>query len=245
MIIQHAECEPPGTIGDVISERGLVPQIVRTDLGENVPLSADNMDGLIIMGGSMAVYEQDQFPFLSHEIALIKSAVQQGIPILGICLGGQLVSEALGGKVYKGEKQEIGWHPIYITADAADDPLLRQLETFKAPASQNFCGFSWHGDYFTLPERAVRLAYSDACEFHAIRFGSNVYALQWHPEISGGTIDIWLDEFETDFNATGLDVHALLDDTVRLAGFQRRAAKQIGNRWVDLVLDGATSRDAS
>ena len=184
----------------------------------------------------MAVYEQDTYPFLTDEINLIKSAVAANIPVLGICLGGQLVSAALGGEVYKGEKKEIGWHPIYITPAAADDPLFSKLETFKTAFSPNFVGFSWHGDYFTLPTHAALLAYSDLCECHAIRYGISVYALQFHPEISAATVDTWLEEFAEDFASSGLDSKKLLEDTNRFADAQRQAALEIGRCWLDLVL---------
>jgi len=236
LIIQHAGCEPIGTIGQVFDQNSISQHTVRTDLGDTIPTTISSFDGIVIMGGSMGVYEQDIYPFLTDEINLIKSAVAANIPVLGICLGGQLVSAALGGKVYKGEKKEIGWHPIYITPAATDDPLFSKLETFKTAFSPNFVGFSWHGDYFTLPTDAVLLAYSDMCECHAIRYGTNVYALQFHPEISPETVKTWLEEFAEDFASSGLDSKDLLEDTTRFADAQRQAALEIGRRWLALVV---------
>ena len=235
LIIQHAGCEPVGTVGEVFDRNSVDTRIVRTDLGDEVPLTVDGIDGLVIMGGSMGVYEQDTYPFLTREITLIKEAVRANIPILGICLGGQLVSAALGGEVYVGAKKEIGWHSIYITPAGQDDPLFGKIDSFKICSNPNFVGFSWHGDYFTLPDGAVRLAYSDLCECHAIRYGTHTYGIQFHPEIAASTVEVWLSEFDEDFASSDLDRDAILADTARYAEAQRRAAIEISGRWLDLL----------
>jgi GMP synthase (glutamine-hydrolysing) len=124
--------------------------------------------GLIVMGGPMGVYEEARFPFLRRERNLIERALADRVPVLGICLGSQLLASALGAPVRKGLRKEIGWHPVYLEDAAGDDPLFRETPV-------EFDAFHWHGDVFDLPTGAVRLAHSSLTEYQAFRYGENAY----------------------------------------------------------------------
>ncbi|MBI4460511.1 MAG: gamma-glutamyl-gamma-aminobutyrate hydrolase family protein [Acidobacteria bacterium] len=140
--------------------------------------------GLIIMGGPMGVYEADRYPFLRDELELIRRTADQGLPVLGICLGAQLIAAALGARVYPGPRKEIGWYPVEVMAE---DELTARLPP-------RFPAFHWHGDTFDLPDGAVRLFRSDLYENQGFRWGKNVCAIQFHFEISKGMVEDWLED---------------------------------------------------
>jgi GMP synthase-like glutamine amidotransferase len=144
----------------------------------------DEVAGLIVMGGPMGVYEADQYPFLHDVCRLIADVVRRKRPVLGVCLGAQLLASALGGRVYKGPAQEIGFGSVELTAEAGQDPIFRAL-------SGSIPVFHWHGDTFDLPENALLLAKNANYEHQAFRFGENAYGLQFHVEVDLGTWKEW------------------------------------------------------
>src|SRR5262249_22554762 len=144
----------------------LSARYVRSFAGKPVPQTLDDA-GLIVMGGPMGVYEADRYPFLRQEMALIERAVGDGKPVLGVCLGSQLLAAALGADVYKGPQKEIGWYPITLSEAGARDRLL-------AGVPRTFIGYSWHGDVFAVPPGATGLASSELTACQAFRFAANV-----------------------------------------------------------------------
>ncbi len=133
----------------------------------------------------MGVYEDDVYPFIKAELRLIRSALAQRCPVLGICLGAQLLARAAGAQVYKGEAKEIGWFNVSLTAEGRGDKLLLGLP-------DAFIVFQWHGDTFTTPPRAVNLAGSELFERQLIRVGANAYGIQFHLEVDEPMIKEWL-----------------------------------------------------
>ncbi len=150
------------------------------DLGQ--PLSLDGYTGVIIMGGPQSANDRD--PGLMAEMRLIEEAVEGGLPIMGVCLGAQLIAKALGARVYKNAEKEIGWAPVYFTEAAKDDPVFGR---FASPTTF----FHWHGETFDLPEGAEWLAYSDLTRHQAFLYGRNVYGVQFHQEIQDEMIVDW------------------------------------------------------
>jgi GMP synthase (glutamine-hydrolysing) len=146
---------------------------------------------LIILGGPMGVYDEEQFPFLRWEKRIIRAAIDEAVPLLGVCLGAQLIAVALGAEVYHGPVKEIGWSPISITPHGQVDSLLGYL-----PESATV--FQWHGDGFDLPSRAVRLASSVNFENQAFRLGKSIYGLQFHLEVTPRMIERWIDQRSKD-----------------------------------------------
>jgi GMP synthase (glutamine-hydrolysing) len=147
--------------------------------------SLDGYHGLVLLGGPMSVNDTPHHPHLKTEIELVRKAIDRGLPILGICLGAQLIAKALGAHVQRSPETEIGWYDVEPTAAAADDPLLRHLQCPERI-------FQWHADAFDIPQGAVILARSAACENQAFRWGDKVYGLQFHLEVDEHLIERWL-----------------------------------------------------
>lgn len=176
---------------------------MRSFLGEAVPESLGNAAGLIVMGGPMGVYEQDQFPFLSTEIKLIERTLKDERPILGTCLGSQLLAAALGANVRPGGRKEIGWYPLTLAPDAANDAMWNGV-------AKTFTGFHWHGDIFDLPAGAVRLASSELTENQAFRYGRNAYGFLFHMEVNEAMIREWVANFADELSRAKIDGAGIL-----------------------------------
>ena len=129
--------------------------------------------------------EVDKYPYLDTEVRLIHKALEAGLPMLGICLGSQLIAKALGAKVRKNPEKEIGWYFVSPTGKGRDDPLVSHF-------SRKEKIFQWHGDTFDLPDGAVLLASSKLCKNQAFRYGNNVYGFQFHLEVDEPMIERWL-----------------------------------------------------
>ena len=173
LVFQHDPYDGPGYLGDALLRRGARLTIVRLDKGEAVPaISAYDM--LMVMGGTMNVYQEDKYPWLIEETQAIREAVEAGKAVLGVCLGGQLLAKALGAQVHIGVATEIGLTPITLTEAGEADPLFEGLPEVEV--------VEWHDDTFDIPAGAVALARSEGCAHQAFRFGQQVYGLQFHPE---------------------------------------------------------------
>jgi GMP synthase (glutamine-hydrolysing) len=178
LVLRHEDFEHLGYFASSLSESGQSFRYI--DLGQ--PLGLDSATGVIVMGGPQSA--NDPNPGLIAEMKLIEHALAKRVPVLGICLGAQLLAKSLGARVYKNPVREIGWAPVYFTGAAKDDPVFGGLES-----PTTFC--HWHGETFDMPSGAELLAYSDACRNQAFRYGSNAYGIQFHPEITPQMIIEW------------------------------------------------------
>lgn len=179
-VLQHTPSETLGTIAAALPT-DVRPQYVRSYAGEPVPRSLDGTAGLIVMGGPMGVYEASRYPFLSDEMRLIEAAIRDGTPVLGVCLGSQLIAAALGAEVKKGPQKEIGWYPIELTEAGEHDPLWRGTP-------RRFVAYVWHGDVFDVPRGASSLAASALTSCQAFRYGGGVYGVLFHMEVTAAII---------------------------------------------------------
>jgi GMP synthase (glutamine-hydrolysing) len=229
MVLQHAPCETPGTIGDALSGAHIEVRSVRTYAGDPVPNSLGSAAGLIVMGGPMGVYEQDRFPFLRHELDLIERTLADGAPILGVCLGSQLLATALSATVRRGLRKEIGWHRVFLEPAAASDPLFRE-------APLEFDAFHWHGDVFDLPAGAVGLARSSLTQCQGFQFGGHAYGILFRMEVTATTISGMIDLFGDELREEGIDSSELAGRTEsHLTSLQSVGAGVFGN-WVQRLV---------
>ncbi len=173
-IIRHVDFENEGAVRQWAQERG--HKIKRTMLqkGESLP-DPDSPDCLFVMGGPMNVYEEMEYPFLKNEKRFLKELVRRKTRVIGICLGAQLLADVLGAKVIKNREKEIGWFDVGLMEEAKKTRLMEGI-----PA--RFKAFHWHGDAFTIPAGAVRLAKSEACLNQAFIYDDHILALQFHLE---------------------------------------------------------------
>jgi GMP synthase-like glutamine amidotransferase len=179
--------------------------------------------GLIFMGGPMSV--NDELDFIRRELGIITAAAARHQPVLGICLGSQLIAKAMGARVYRNPMKEIGWYPIHFTEAAALDPLLGGIET-----PQEL--FHWHGETFDLPQGAVHLAWSSGCRNQAFHIGKSLYGFQFHPEVTPAMIADWCTQDENCGDVRELEAPL---DPERNCDSLYRLSQLVFGRWSNLI----------
>lgn len=228
LILQHVDCETAGTIEELLRESRLPYRYVRSVAGEAAPDSMEGWDGLIIMGGPMVVYDAIQYPCLAREIALIRDACDRNIPVLGICLGSQLLAAALGATVAPGARKEIGWHPVRLLEAAQDDLLFQGV-----PAE--FTALHWHGDIFELPPAAVPLASSELTKYQAFRWGRSAYGILFHMETTTEILNAMSHSFQEELRAEGIQVKHILTAAEQHLPALAAPASTVFCRWLNLI----------
>ncbi len=214
LVIRHELFEGLGTFADAFSAQSVA--FTYHDLGTDDP--PPEHDALVIMGGPMSA--NDPLPGLAAELKLIERALGRGLPILGICLGSQLIAKALGAKVYRNPELEVGWAPVHLTDAGKADPIFEGIES---PATF----FHWHGETFDLPSGAEWLAYSEKCRHQAYRYRDNVYGMQFHPEVDAAMIADWCAQPVNCGDVATLDVP--IDPYTH---DQAPSAQRIANSWL-------------
>lgn len=185
LVFQHVPHEILGTFNPLLKEAGFRIRYVNFGRTPDARPKVEKYDGLIILGGPMCVNQVDSYPHLLTEIAAIRTAMELSMPVLGICLGAQLIASALGARVRKNPVKEIGWYDVSATADGKQDPLFSLFGGTEKI-------FQWHGDTFDIPTGAVHLATSPDCQNQAFRYGDRTYGLQFHLEVDAALIQRWL-----------------------------------------------------
>ena len=194
VIFTHEPNEGPGSLGDVLQAHGVVQKIIYTPQQNLDGFDALSPDLLMIMGGPMGVYEADRYPYLTQEIEIIKQRIAANHPVLGVCLGAQLMAKALGANVYKGANgYEYGWHDLAFTSAAYDHPT-QHLTPEKTSM------FHDHGDTFDLPVGARLLASSAQYKSQIYAYGENALGLQCHPEVTMEQLEDWPIYYPRDFS---------------------------------------------
>lgn len=185
LVFQHVAYEILGTLNPLLKNYGFRIRYINFGRYPDAQPSLEGYHGLVVLGGPMNVDQIDQYSHLSTEMSLIREAINKGIPVLGICLGAQLITKALGGKVRRNQEREIGWYAVSPMGEGKNDPLFTHFQN-----SERI--FQWHGDTFEIPEGAVHLATSPTCINQAFRYRSNVYGFQFHLEVDEPLIERWL-----------------------------------------------------
>ncbi len=218
-ILQHVAWEGPGLIAAEAQRRGLHTDIRRLDLGAGIP-EPDEVQGLIVMGGPMGVYETGKYPFLAGECSLIAELVRRDRPVLGVCLGAQLLARALGASVFPGHGPEIGFGFVELTEEGKRDALFGPDRPF-VPV------FHWHGDTFDLPEGSTLLASSAEYPHQAFRFASCAYGLQFHIEPDSGTWAAWHEHLPP----------AVIERAEQKRDAVERVGRSIATRFFDVAVE--------
>ena len=227
-VLQHGASETLGTIEDALRGRQIGYDYIETNVGKPVPGEMADKAGLIVMGGPMGVYEQSQYPFLRDEMRLIEFALAMGRPVLGVCLGSQLLAAVLGAEVKKGEGKELGWHAVTLSEFAAQDPLF-------AGVRPEFWPFHWHGDVFSLPKNAVGLASSRQTPCQAFRYGKNAYGILFHLEVTREQISQMLSAFAEELRQAGGDGTEIAAQTPGHLPVLKEIASEVFGRWASAL----------
>ncbi len=183
LVIMHVESEGPGTLGTFFEGLNAEIHTIRLYAGHSLPADPREFDAVVSMGGPMNVYEEDEYPFLKDETLFLRKAVDADLPVMGICLGAQMIAKAAGALVTKSPEEEVGWGNVRLTEAGRRDLLLRGLpETFDV--------LQWHGDMFHIPDGGVLLASSGPCPHQAFRY-RNAFGLQFHLEVTREILEEW------------------------------------------------------
>jgi GMP synthase (glutamine-hydrolysing) len=228
LVIQNSAPEATGAIGEELTRNQIVLHTVHPYSGEALPPELGDAAGLVIMGGPIGVYEQAQHPFLKGELKLIEHALGNRRPILGVCLGSQLLATALGAVVDKGVRKEIGWHPVWLSKEAEHDPLW-------TGASPHFIAFHWHGDLFSPPTGAASLAHSELTSCQAFRYDRSAYGLLFHLEVTETLIRAMVGAFARELSEASLDGIRIVEAIPKhLPGLQKLGSKVFA-QWATLL----------
>lgn len=237
LILQHVAAEPRGTLIPLIRERGHRLRYVNFEREPEARPEVDRYDGLIVLGGPMNVADHGQRTHLRTEMQLIERALKQDKPILGICLGAQLLAHVLGAAVRPHHQAEIGWYRLASTPAGRSDPILH-------PVGESAPVFQWHSHAFDIPLCATHLASTASCENQAFRHGDKAYGFQFHLEADAALVQRWLSSpaYRAELAASGLE-HGPRDiarATRRKAASMQTLARAVFSNFLDLV--GPASR---
>ena len=238
-MLQHLDREGPGTIADLCQQRGLGVSIVRLDRGASVPAALETGDVLVVMGGSMGVADMadTRYPFLAREVELLRRVLAKKQPVLGVCLGAQLLAHAAGSRVYPNQRpdalgvlrpwREVGFGDVTLVGSDHEPSLVGLPE--KIPV------LHWHGDTFDLPTGAVRLAQNDVCANQAFRIGRHAFGLQFHVETDAALVCAWAEE-DSEFVRSALGPNGPATIVAKCEGAVREM-RETGERLIGNMLD--------
>lgn len=209
LFIQHGEVDKPGLLAGVLEAAAVELEVLHPYAGDRVPAGMDGFDGLALGGGAQSAWQDVEFPYLAGECRLVKAAAEAGKPVLGLCLGGQLMARACGAGVRRAARRELGFFPVTLAADALGDPVMRHFP-------REFGAAHWHGDVFEIPAGGDCLASSAMTPNQVFRGGRGFYAFQFHPEMTVELFGELVGDDREFFRAEGIDAEALLSEAARV-----------------------------
>ena len=236
-VFRHALTEGPGYFATVLDRHPIPWRLIKVDAGEAVPADPRAYSGLVFMGGPMSV--NDDLPWIAPVLQLIRAGVDADVPVLGHCLGGQLMAKALGGEVTRNPVKEIGWGRVDILDNAAAGGWFGA-----APGS--FTSFHWHAETFTIPPGAERVLANRYCENQAFALGPHI-GLQCHIEMTGDMIDVWCEtgagEISRSRSPAVQPVDAIKADLEQRLERLHRVADGVYARWMEGLKQGIGDKD--
>ena len=226
IIFRFIAHEGPGYLGDFLTAQNITWQLVKVDESVPLPLSILAYSGMVLMGGPMSV--NDDLPWIAPILALIREAIKHDIPVLGHCLGGQLISKALGGTITQNAIKEIGWGEVMVSKNETAKNWFGSIETFNA--------FHWHGETFSLPEGATHVLASPYCHNQAWSIGKHL-ALQTHIEMTAEMVQKWCDEGADELRESASSIAVQQSDIMQQelplhVFFLQKVAKQVYSQWI-------------
>ena len=227
LCLRHLAFEDLGILEQILPSYGYQITYLEATASDLTKLNPLEADLLVILGGPIGVYELEDYPFLQTETQLIAQRLAADLPTLGLCLGSQLMAQALGAKVYPGGRKEIGWSPLILTEAGLQSPIA-ELAPELTPV------LHWHGDTFDLPEGAIHLAASELYKHQAFAWGKNCLGLQFHPEVTRRGLENWLIGHTLEINSTpGVSVVQLRADTLRWGSSLEKQGSAFFRRWLE------------
>jgi GMP synthase (glutamine-hydrolysing) len=227
LFIQHSDVDRPGLLGETFDAMGIPITVIRSDLGQPVPRSLEDFAGLVLGGGPQGAYETEKYPYLSSECALVRHAASLGKPVLGLCLGAQLMASALGANVHPGQR-EVGFFEVTLDPISQYDPLWRGI-----PA--RFVPTHWHGDVFDLPPGGMRLAWSELTRNQLFRYGHALYGLQFHLEMTPGLFEEAVARGYGLLVESGIDADSIWQQGQEFLPVLRETASTVFSRWAEML----------
>lgn len=231
LVFQHVPYEPLGLLDGYLRDAGFRVRYLNFQRQPEARADVGRYHGLVVLGGPMSANQTERFAHLRYEQEAIGDAVRRGLPVLGICLGAQLMAVGLGGRSLPGAAVELGWSRVEPTAEGVEDPLIAHLH-----GGQRI--FQWHSDTFTLPPAAVHLARSAGCEHQAFRVGDTAYGFQFHLEADRPLITRWVGneahvrELER-LGGRRVDRAAIADETRRYLNRAERTGRAVFGEFIE------------
>jgi GMP synthase (glutamine-hydrolysing) len=230
LAIVHQRDAGPGVFADEMRDRGVeLDEWLLTERGTGPPREIADYDAVLTFGGAMHADQEDRHPWLRFEKDFLEAVLEDGMPILAVCLGNQLLADAAGGSARRAGEPEIGWFDVEVTEDGTADPVI-------GPLAPRFTAFQWHSYEAVPPAGAAILARSPVCS-QAYRLGERAWGIQFHAEVSAADLGHWIDDYRSDGDAVriGIDPEALHAETEEKIADWNRLGRELCGRFLDAV----------
>jgi GMP synthase (glutamine-hydrolysing) len=230
LAVVHQPDAGPGVFAEEMRERGVeLDQWTLSERGKGPPREIDDYDAVLTFGGAMHADQEDRHPWLRFEKDFLAAMLDDGMPLLAVCLGTQLLADAAGGTARRASEPEIGWLEVEVTEEGGDDPVI-------GPLAPRFTAFQWHSYEALPPADAAILARSRVCP-QAYRIGERAWGIQFHAEVTASDVRKWIDGYRSDEDAVriGIDPDALREETERRIDDWNRLGRELCGRFLDAI----------